>query len=240
VALREERGGPAPRRRSHPVTRLVLHAAYPEIRGPSRYPDIDRSTDGVRDALGRARYSNETRPSTDSIQKAPRRSRYGGRDSTDTTQKAPGRSMRRDLLCSSVGRYAPSLRCLLRPGAVERPAPFGPTRICGATVVGGGPAGSAATYLTPSARHLGLPASGRASPVGRSTSVVLRWRARRFAREGAARSRARREPGEGRGGCRAVRGGAVQSRYGSHVACSHPTVIRGGSITLRYLSRRPQ
>jgi hypothetical protein len=84
-----------------------------------------------------------------------------------------------------------------RRGAVERPAPFSPTRFAGHPVVVGGPAGSAAAYLRPSARPLGLPASGRASPpsadsgsspaVARARNRLRERSARRAARRGASR-----------------------------------------------------
>jgi hypothetical protein len=137
--------------------------------------------------------------STDTTQNAPGRSRYEVRNSTDTTRKAPGRSMRRGSLRSSVSRFAPFLRSLSRESealaefrslrsrnrrrdAVERPAPFSPARFAGPRSVVGGPAGSATTYLRPSARPLDAERLGSRQPSRqvheRSSAVAREKRAR--------------------------------------------------------------
>jgi hypothetical protein len=165
------------------------------------------------------------------------------RDSTDTTQKAPGRSIRRGSLWSSP-RCA-RLRSLLRRGAVERPAPFSPTRFAGPTSVGGGPAGSASglpvtvgatprpvglgsrqpTRLVRRVVHPGSSAVARARDVreGGRRARATSPRAKRVERSETRSVSPAAEAGEGRGSG-AVRGGAVQSRYGSHVVCSHVDV----------------
>jgi hypothetical protein len=156
-------------------------------------------------------------------------------DALDTTSEpAPPPSRKPPDARPAASRCAPrslrSLRCLLPRGGVERPAPFGPTRVCGPTSVGGGPAGFSVGPTCDRRRDPSAcrPRLAPAHPAGvRSDACSLRWRARRpRVRERRALVCAARVE---RAEVVAVRSGAVRPRYGSLLVRTHTRTATSNS-----------